>query len=198
MALGLYLDGNWTTPNQEGPYRIWSDQFTRSRVYAQKVRVLPASWSPIAWGASGPLGGFLVDETQPRLAGPFLEWERIYADLPAKFSRAEMLAYPLQFIITSSSSASFSQSIAEIPINTPVQAIYTYANTPTPWDGASLPITRKYTIVEAGSLFFYIGALVTPPATSIQAADTVISQWKGTIYQAKNLILSIPALTQKT
>jgi hypothetical protein len=198
MALGPYLDGNWTTPQQEGPYRIWQDEFTRSRVYAQKVRVLPSSWSTISWGANGPLGGFLVKETQPRVVGPFLEWERIYADLPASFSRAEMLAYPLQLIITSSSEASFSQSIAEIPINTPVRATYTYSNTATPWDGVALPITRKFTIVEVGSLFFYIGALVTPPATNIQGADTIISQWMGPIYQAKNIIVSVPALAQKT
>jgi hypothetical protein len=191
-----YYDGVFTSVTQEGPIRTWQDVFTRSRLYAQKVRILAANWAALAISNGGPNGGFLVEESQPRVAGgSILEWERTFADVPATFSRAEMLAYPLQLIITSSSSSSYSQSLAEIPINTPVQAVYSYKLTTTPWDGVTIPIVRKYTIVSVGPLFYEYGTPITPPATMIQGADTVISQWRGDIYQAKNLLISIPALT---
>jgi hypothetical protein len=188
MALGPYLDGNWSTPNQEGPYRVWQDSFTRSRLYAQKVRVLPASWAPVSWGASGPLGGFLVDETQPGIVGPFLEWERVFADVPAPFTRPEVLVYPLQLTITSSNGV----DLAELPIGTLVQVNYSFYNTTSPW--STVPFTRATRYAKAGNSIYYIGSPLSPPGSLVQAEDTQITQWKGNIYQAKDIQVNLPKL----
>jgi hypothetical protein len=195
MGAAPYFDGDHTIANQEGPIRYWQDEVTRSRLYAVKVRQIASYWKALAISAPGPQGGFLVHESQPRaIGGPLLEWERTYADVPAAFSRCEMLTYPIQLIVTTSGLESYSQSLAEIPINTPVQVNYSYALTTTAWDGVTFPVVRKCTIVMVGPLFYHVGSPPTLPATNVQGADTEISRWKGDIYQARNMILNVPDL----
>jgi hypothetical protein len=188
MSVAMYYDGDHTIPFQTGPLVIGQDQFARSRIYTQKLRQDANYWLKATISMGGPRGGFLVEESKPRhIGGRLVEWERTFADVPVRLVLAETLTYPMQLVVT----VAGKRSIVEIPVNTTCRATYDWFHTTTPW---LIAFTRAFRLTQGEDTTYYVGTPIVPPVTFTPAQDSQVIQWKGNIYQRKNLDINVPAL----
>lgn len=92
-----YTDNTFTTAKQDGatevifPFLNAPVRDNTCRQYRQQMAVLPGSFSPLAAGSTWPGDGvwasnaniYLVRETDPRDAGGFHRFERLYSSIPS-------------------------------------------------------------------------------------------------------------------
>jgi len=165
--------GNHSRPFQVGPQIKWTDEQTRGTLYKRRYRQRASLWAPLALSAKGPIGGWLVEETQPSPIGNgIVEWERVWAYLPPSRTRGETTVFNYQELQGT--------DIVELPITTTALVDYDYFHT---LDPSTIPQLRAYRLIKVGETIYTLGPAPATGAQLVLAEDSRVREWRGHIYE---------------
>jgi hypothetical protein len=169
---GIYYDGSFDEPTQHGPVVPLFDNETQSMLYRVVYQQREDLWKPPKFSAKGPHNSLLVEVGQPRvLDGNVLEWEELYAHVPATREDPQPFIHNYQ--------AAFYGVFVEIPKPVTSTVLYEYFHAPDP---SKIKLTAAYRIVAINGVYYSIGKKPKDLAKKILAEDQQLERWKGNIW----------------
>ena len=170
---GRYVnDGRYQEPLQEGAVVPWQDCETRSTLWNVTYHQFATRWKRGVMGTKGPLGGFLVEESQPeqQVAG-VVSWTQTFAEVPSPRTEAEEYVYGIQAILDG--------ELVEIPAPTTSLVLHEYFHTTKP---EKIKLDVAWRIVKVGAGFYFLGTPPNQNGANILAENALLTRWRGNIW----------------
>lgn len=177
---GIYYDGRDLRQGravQNGPVIPRQDQTTYSMLYRRVMWQRAAFWRPLPLDSAGPYGAFLVETSEPSLVGAdVVEWQELYAEVPAARFEAEGSSYEFQEIEEDENEV---ERVMSLPSVTTTYNLHEYFRTIDP-RAIPVQIARRYgstrRLIYSRGAYYVSGGLVL-------AQDSTVKRWKGNVWE---------------